>query len=155
MPDAEVMVVGEAPGAAEEAQGRPFAGRNGKLLDTYLDVIGLRRDKNIYMTTIVKCRPPQTRDPLPEEHINCRNFWLRTQFKIIRPKIIICVGSVVSQFLIRENMPITRDRSVFVKKERYIFCGSHSSGGALESFRVETGSFHRLHKNPRKGRRNM
>ena len=80
VPDAEVMFIGEGPGANEDEQGLPFVGRSGKLLDSYLEAIGLSRDKNIFIANIVKCRPPQNRDPLPEESEACIP-WLRQQFQ--------------------------------------------------------------------------
>ena len=86
--DAEVMFVGEGPGAQEDETGQPFVGRSGKLLDVYLDTIGLHREKNVFIGNIVKCRPPGNRDPLPEEREACLP-WLRNQYKIIRPKIVV------------------------------------------------------------------
>ena len=84
-PEAEVMFIGEGPGQNEDEQGLPFVGRSGKLLDQYLEAVDLYRDKNIFITNIVKCRPPQNRDPLPEEWDACLP-WLREQFRIIRPR---------------------------------------------------------------------
>ena len=83
VPDAEVMFVGEGPGAHEDEEGLPFVGRSGKLLDSYLEAIDLARDKNIFIANIVKCRPPQNRDPLPEESAACMP-WLRQQFQLLR-----------------------------------------------------------------------
>ena len=82
---AEVMLVGEGPGANEDEQGLPFVGKSGQLLDHYLEAVDLSRDKNVYIANIVKCRPPQNRDPLPEESAACMP-WLRQQFQLIRPK---------------------------------------------------------------------
>ena len=78
---AEVMFVGEGPGASEDEQGLPFVGKSGQLLDHYLEAVDLSRDKNVYIANIVKCRPPQNRDPLPEESAACMP-WLRRQFQI-------------------------------------------------------------------------
>ena len=78
--DAEVLFVGEGPGANEDAQGLPFVGRSGQLLDHYLEAVDLSREKNVYIANIVKCRPPQNRDPLPEESAACLP-WLRQQAK--------------------------------------------------------------------------
>ena len=93
VPNAEVMFIGEGPGANEDEQGLPFVGRSGKLLDSYLEAVGLSRDKNIFIANIVKCRPPQNRDPLPEESAACMP-WLREQFRILRPKIVVCLGRI-------------------------------------------------------------
>lgn len=93
---AEVMLVGEGPGANEDEQGLPFVGKSGQLLDHYLEAVDLSRDKNVYIANIVKCRPPQNRDPLPEESAACMP-WLRQQFQLIRPKIVVCLGRVAAQ----------------------------------------------------------
>ena len=71
VPTAEVMFVGEGPGASEDEQGQPFVGRSGQLLDHYLEAVDLSREKNVYIANIIKCRPPQNRDPLPEESAAC------------------------------------------------------------------------------------
>ena len=78
--------LGEGPGANEDAQGLPFVGRSGQLLDHYLEAIDLDRSKNIYIANIVKCRPPENRDPAPEESAACLP-WLRMQFRLLRPKL--------------------------------------------------------------------
>ena len=83
VPTAEVMFVGEGPGASEDEQGQPFVGRSGQLLDHYLEAVDLSREKNVYIANIIKCRPPQNRDPLPEESAACMP-WLRQQFQILR-----------------------------------------------------------------------
>ena len=96
VPTAEVMFVGEGPGASEDEQGLPFVGRSGQLLDHYLEAVDLSREKNVYIANIIKCRPPQNRDPLPEESAACMP-WLRQQFQLIRPKIVVCLGRVAAQ----------------------------------------------------------
>ena len=89
-PKAQVMFIGEGPGENEDLQGEPFVGRAGKLLDKMLDAVDLNRHSNIYIANIVKCRPPQNRDPKPEEQEQCIQ-WLRNQVKLIRPEIIVCL----------------------------------------------------------------
>lgn len=89
-PDADIMFVGEAPGKKEDEQGVPFVGAAGKFLSEMLATIGLKRE-DIYITNIVKYRPPDNRDPLPEEIEACRR-WLHEQIKIIRPKVIVTLG---------------------------------------------------------------
>ena len=91
--DADIMLIGEGPGENEDLQGKPFVGRSGQLLDKFLASVDLSRDKNVYIANMVKCRPPKNRDPKPEEQTLCID-WLRAQFKIIRPKIIVCVGRI-------------------------------------------------------------
>ncbi len=95
----EVMVIGEGPGADEDAQGRPFVGRAGQLLDKMLAAIQLFRTHNCYITNVVKCRPPNNRDPLPDETASCRGF-LDGQIAIIKPKAILVVGRVALQNLL-------------------------------------------------------
>ena len=112
---AEVMLIGEGPGKNEDEQGLPFVGRSGKLLDQYLEAIDLARDKNVFIANIVKCRPPENRDPLPEEWDACLP-WLREQFKIIRPKIVVCLGRISAQRLIRADLSVTREHGVFEQK---------------------------------------
>lgn len=85
-PNAEVLFIGEAPGRNEDEQGLPFVGRSGQLLDQYLKAIHLDREKNVFITNIVKCRPPENRDPLPNEWDACIPY-LREQFRLIKPKI--------------------------------------------------------------------
>ena len=89
--NAEVLFVGEGPGRSEDEQGLPFVGRSGQLLDKYLFAIDLDRASNCYIANIVKCRPPQNRDPLPAESEACMP-WLREQFRLLRPKIVVCLG---------------------------------------------------------------
>lgn len=86
----EILFVGEAPGANEDEMGRPFVGQAGELLTKMLHEVGLDRSL-IYITNIVKCRPPYNRDPLPEEVQSCSE-WLSSQIKIIQPKIVVCLG---------------------------------------------------------------
>ena len=109
------MFVGEGPGENEDLQGEPFVGKAGKLLDKYLEVIGLSRQKNIYIANIVKCRPPQNRDPKEDEQEACIN-WLREQTKLIKPKIIVCLGRIAATRLISPDFKVTREHGQFIKK---------------------------------------
>ncbi|MCE4615309.1 MAG: uracil-DNA glycosylase [Desulfurococcales archaeon] len=88
--NAKVMFIGEAPGRNEDTQGRPFVGKAGELLDYLLSLASLKRDE-VYITNVVKCRPPNNRDPSPEEISSCLPY-LRRQIRIIEPKIIVCLG---------------------------------------------------------------
>ena len=106
--DAEVLFVGEGPGQNEDEQGLPFVGRSGQLLDKYLFAIDLDRSKNCYIANIVKCRPPQNRDPLPTESEACMP-WLREQFKLLQPKIVVCLGRIAATALIKDPFRITRE----------------------------------------------
>lgn len=113
--NADIMFIGEGPGENEDLQGEPFVGRAGKLLDKMLDAVDLDRHKNIYIANIVKCRPPQNRDPKPEEQEQCID-WLRNQVKLIRPKIIVCLGRISAQKLIKPDLKITKEHGMFFKK---------------------------------------
>ena len=107
-PEADWLVVGEAPGAEEDRLGEPFVGRAGKLLDNMLAAIGLDR-KRAYIANILKCRPPNNRDPSPEEVVACEP-WLHRQIALIRPRIILAVGRVAAQNLLHTDRPVGRLR---------------------------------------------
>jgi DNA polymerase len=113
--EAKVMFVGEGPGEQEDLQGKPFVGRSGQLLDKMLAAVDLSRETNVYIGNIVKCRPPQNRDPLPEEQ-DCCIGWLRNQFALIRPKIIVCLGRIAAMKIIRPDFKITREHGTFFEK---------------------------------------
>ena len=114
-PQAKVLFVGEGPGENEDLQGEPFVGRGGQLLDKLLAAVDLDRKSNIYITNIVKCRPPQNRDPRPEEQEACIG-WLRNQFALIRPKILVCLGRIAGQKLIKPDLKITKEHGIFFEK---------------------------------------
>lgn len=114
-PQAEIMLVGEGPGANEDATGIPFVGRAGQLLDDMLAIIGLDRER-VYICNIVKCRPPHNRVPEPDERAACMEY-LRQQVALVRPKVIVCLGSTPTRALMGEDMRITRDRGVWQLKK--------------------------------------
>ncbi len=105
---AEWLVIGEGPGADEDQQGEPFVGRAGKLLNPMLLAIGLKREQ-AYITNIVRCRPPENREPTPEEAAQCRPF-LNRQIALIRPRIILAVGRIAAQNLLATDTPIGKLR---------------------------------------------
>ena len=113
--NAEVMMIGEGPGENEDLQGEPFVGRGGKLLDDMLELIDLDRKKNVYIANIVKCRPPQNRDPLNTEQDACIDY-LRNQVALIRPKIIVCLGRIAAMRLIKEDFKISREHGQWFEK---------------------------------------
>ena len=114
--DAEVMCIGEGPGEQEDLTGRPFVGRGGKLLDNMLEIIDLYRTKNVYIANMVKCRPPQNRDPLNIEQEACAQ-WLEAQIRLVNPKIIICLGRIAAMTYIREDFKITREHGQWYEKD--------------------------------------
>ena len=113
--EADILFVGEGPGEQEDLQGEPFVGPAGKLLDEMLCIIDLDRKKNCYIANIVKCRPPQNRDPAPEEQDACIGY-LRNQVALIKPKIIVCLGRIAAMKLIREDYRITREHGQWTQK---------------------------------------
>jgi DNA polymerase len=100
-----VMVIGEGPGADEDASGRPFVGRAGQLLDKMLASIGLSRESNCFIGNVIKCRPPANRDPQPDERIACMKFLAR-QITILKPRFILCAGRIAGQALLNTMEPI-------------------------------------------------
>ena len=114
-PCAKVMFIGEGPGRNEDLQGEPFVGAGGQLLDKYLAAVDLDRRTNIYIANIVKCRPPQNRDPLQEEQEACMD-WLRNQTALLRPKIIVGLGRIAAMRIIKPDFKITHEHGQFFKK---------------------------------------
>lgn len=112
--EAEVLFIGEGPGANEDEQGLPFVGAAGKLLDDMLEMIGLARE-SVYITNIVKCRPPRNRDPLNTEKDACIGY-LRRQVALMRPKIIVCLGRIAAMELIKPDFKITQEHGQFMEK---------------------------------------
>jgi DNA polymerase len=110
-PQAEIMLVGEGPGANEDEQGIPFVGKAGLFLDDMLAIIGLDRTM-VYIANIVKCRPPGNRDPLNVEQDACIGY-LRRQMELIRPKILVCLGRIAAMRLINDKFRITREHGVW------------------------------------------
>jgi DNA polymerase len=109
-----VLFVGEGPGEQEDLSGEPFVGRAGRLLDDMLSLIDLDRGK-IYIANMVKCRPPQNRDPLNIEQEACIGY-LRNQVALLRPKIIVCLGRISAMKLIREDFKITKEHGQWTEK---------------------------------------
>ena len=107
-PNADLMLIGEAPGAEEDKQGIPFVGRAGKLLTDILKAINFEREE-VYIANILKCRPPNNRDPLPTEREDCKPY-LYQQIGLIKPKIILCLGKVASNVLLNKNDSLTKLR---------------------------------------------
>lgn len=111
---AALMFVGEGPGQQEDNTGRPFVGAAGQLLDKMLAAIELTREQ-VYICNIVKCRPPNNRVPEPDERAACMDY-LRAQVALVKPKVIVCLGSTPTRALLGEDMRITRDRGVWQLK---------------------------------------
>lgn len=105
----KLMLIGEAPGYYEDMQGKPFVGKAGQLLDKIFASVGLSREKDVYICNTIKCRPPENRDPLPEEKNACREY-LDAQIDILQPRIILLCGRVAVQSFLDTNLGITKLR---------------------------------------------
>ena len=128
--DAEVMFIGEGPGENEDLQGEPFVGRGGQLLDQMLEIIDLDRKKNIYIANIVKCRPPKNRDPLNTEQEACTD-WLRQQYALIRPKVVICLGRIAAMQIIKPDFKITKEHGLWFEKDGVLFTAIYHPAALL------------------------
>ena len=109
IPNSKLVLVGEAPGYWEDQKGKPFVGKAGQLLDKIFACVGLSREKDVYICNTIKCRPPENRNPLPEEKQACKKY-LDRQLEILQPKIILICGSVALNSLLPEQKSITRAR---------------------------------------------
>ena len=127
--NASIMFVGEGPGQEEDRYGRPFVGPAGKLLDKMLESVGLDRT-NVYIANIVKCRPPNNRVPEEEEAQMCLPY-LRKQFVLIKPKIVVCLGATAAKYIIDRNIRITRDRGNWYEKMGYHFIATFHPSALL------------------------
>jgi len=109
IPNSKLMLIGEAPGYWEDMKGLPFVGRAGQLLDKIFESVGLSRKKDVYICNTIKCRPPENRNPLPEEKSACREF-LDKQIEILKPRIILICGSVALNSMLPNERGITSAR---------------------------------------------
>ncbi len=126
---ADLMLIGEGPGADEDLQGEAFVGAAGQLLTRELQAIGIRREQ-VYICNIVKCRPPNNRTPLPEEVSSCMPF-LRRQFLLVRPKVILLLGATAAKATLGEWVRITRDRGKWVEKKGVWFMPTYHPAALL------------------------
>jgi len=109
VPNHKLMLIGEAPGFFEDQQGEPFVGKAGQLLDKIFESVGLSRQKDVYICNTIKCRPPDNRDPLPQEKEACREY-LDAQLDILKPKIILLCGKVALKSFVNTDLGITKVR---------------------------------------------
>lgn len=117
--NADIMFIGEGPGADEDAQGIPFVGKAGQLMNKAFDVVGIEREE-VYIANIVKCRPPNNRDPEPDEVLSCINY-LRNQVMIVKPKIIVLLGRISLQNILGQEYKITASRGKWVEKKGILY----------------------------------
>lgn len=135
----EIVFVGEGPGQNEDLQGEPFVGAAGKLLDDMLSIIDLGRH-NCYIANIVKCRPPQNRDPLPQEQDACIGY-LNEQLSILKPKIIVCLGRIAAQRLIRPDFRITREHGNWTEKDGIYYTAFYHPSALLRDLSKRPDAF--------------
>ena len=128
---ADWMLIGEAPGQNEDLQGEPFVGRAGQLLNEMLRAIGLKREQ-VFIANILKCRPPNNRDPQAEEIAACHNFLLR-QIELVNPKIILAVGRIAAQNLLKTQQSLAKLRGVEHRLENYPLVVVHHPAYLLRS----------------------
>lgn len=131
-PEAKVMFIGEGPGANEDATGEPFVGRAGQLLDKMLLACGLSRKENIFIANMVKCRPPENRDPQKDEMDACIGY-LRSQVKLIGPKYIVCLGRIAAQYLIDPGFKVTKQHGQFIEKAGIQMMGTFHPAALLRN----------------------
>lgn len=112
-PNAQIMLIGEGPGEKEDIQGKPFVGKSGLLLNHIFGILEIKRE-DLYITNIVKCRPPNNRKPMPQESSICKKLLLVNQIKIIKPKIICTLGSAALQGLLEQEFKITKTRGTLL-----------------------------------------
>ena len=137
--EAEILFIGEGPGANEDAEGVPFVGAAGKLLDDMLQMIGLKREV-VYIANIVKCRPPQNRDPLNVEKDACIGY-LRRQVALLRPKIIVCLGRIAAMRIIKPDFKITREHGQWFEKNGFQMMAVYHPAALLRDPRRRPESF--------------
>ena len=140
--DTEVMFIGEGPGEQEDRTGRPFVGRAGQLLDDMLAMIDLKREK-VFIGNMVKCRPPQNRDPLNIEQEACIGY-LRNQVALLKPKIIVCLGRIAAMKLIKEDFKITREHGQWLEKAGVWMMAMYHPSALLRDPRKRPESFEDL-----------
>ncbi len=127
--NADILFVGEAPGEQEDLQGIPFVGAAGQLLNLYLSAVGIEREQ-VYIANILKCRPPRNRDPLPEEQDACMPY-LRAQVKLIKPKLIVCLGRIAAMRLIKPDYKITKEHGILIRKGDFVMTGIYHPSALL------------------------
>lgn len=128
-PDSDILFIGEAPGQHEDEMGLPFVGASGKLLDKYLDAVNLSLE-DVYIANILKCRPPNNRDPKEDEEQACIGY-LRKQLTVIQPKIIVCLGRISAFKIIKPDFKITQEHGKWFKKGDYLMTAVYHPSALL------------------------
>ena len=140
--NADLMFIGEAPGENEDLTGVPFVGRAGQLFDKFLYAVDIPREE-VYIANMLKCRPPRNRDPLPGEQDLCIGY-LRAQVKLIRPKIIVCLGRISAMRLIRPDYRITREHGQWEERKGVWFLPTYHPAALLRDESKKRDAWHDL-----------
>ena len=130
--NADIFFIGEGPGENEDREGMPFVGRSGKLLDETLNKYGLSRDKNIYIANMVKCRPPENRDPKKDEVTACIGF-LKAQIEAVNPKVVVCLGRVSASYFLGKDFKVTKQHGEFKEIDGRLFTATFHPAAILRN----------------------
>lgn len=134
--NADIMLVGEAPGADEDEKGIPFIGRSGRLLTQMLSDVGISREKNLFITNTVKCRPPLNRNPLKDETLACSDY-LRRQTEVINPKVIILVGNYACRYFLGNKAQISKLHGEPIEHEGRILFPVYHPAAILRNIKLK------------------
>ena len=130
--NADIFFIGEGPGENEDREGMPFVGRSGKLLDETLNKFGLSRDKNVYIANMVKCRPPENRDPKKDEVTACIGF-LKEQIEAVNPKVVVCLGRVSASYFLGKDFKVTKQHGEFKEIDGRLFTATFHPAAILRN----------------------
>lgn len=131
-PHADIFFIGEGPGENEDREGLPFVGRSGRLLDETLNKYGLSREENIYIANMVKCRPPENRDPKKDEVTACIGYLLK-QIELVDPKIVVCLGRVSASYFLGKDFKVTQQHGEFFEKDGRLFTATFHPAAILRN----------------------
>lgn len=143
-PKSEIIFISEAPGYNEDKTGKLFVGKSGELLDKMMESIDLQREE-IYITNILKCRPPNNREPSEKECSTCIEF-LRWQVKIIQPTIIVCLGAVAAKNIIKKDFKLYKERGIWFNRGKYSIIATYHPGALLRDESKKRGAWEDLQK---------
>ena len=130
-PDARLMFIGEGPGRDEDLQGRPFVGRSGELLTRMIRGIGLEREQ-VYICNVVKCRPPQNRNPEPDEAAACLNY-LRAQVGLVRPQVVVLLGKIACRYTLQQEVSVMRAHGTWFERKGVWFIPTYHPSALLRN----------------------
>ena len=150
-PKADIMFIGEGPGEQEDLSGIPFVGPAGKLLDDMLSILDLYREENCYIANIVKCRPPRNRDPHDDEQDACIGY-LEQQIALVKPRIIVCLGRIAAQRLIRKDFRITKEHGTWTHQGGIWYTATYHPSALLRDENKRPDAFRDLMEIRKKGR---